>query len=53
MIVFAIEAFELMGTWFAFFCLKSGGVGLLIGFTAPGHVSVMFEFVGAFTLLTF
>jgi len=51
MVVLAVEAFEFMRAWFALFCFESGRVGLFIGLAAPGHVPVVFQFVGATTFL--
>jgi len=51
MVVLAVEAFEFVRIWFTLFCFKSRRVGLFIGLAAPGHVSVVFQFVGAAAFL--
>jgi len=53
MVVLAVDTFEFVRTWFTLFCFESGRVGFFIGLAAPGHISVVFQFVGATTFLAF
>ena len=50
MISTTIGALECMRTWFVFFCLKIGGISLLIHFAAPSELAVVFSLVRAITL---
>ena len=53
MVFFAVNAFEGVWAWFIFLCFKSGGICFIVPFATPSQVSVVFEFVGASTLLAF
>jgi len=53
MVFFAVNAFEGVWAWFTFLCFESGGICFIVPFTTPSQVSVVFEFVGASTLLAF
>jgi len=50
-VVLAVDTFEFVWAWFAPFRFKSGRVGLFIGLAAPGHVPMVFQFVGAAAFL--
>jgi len=52
-VVLVVDTFEFVRTWFTLFCFKPGRVGFFIGLAAPGHISVVFQFVGAATFLAF
>ena len=52
MITFAVGTLEGMETWFLLLCLKSRGISLLVSFTTPGKLSVMYRLVRATTFDT-
>jgi len=52
-IIFAINAFEYVRTWFPLFGLKSREVQFEVYLAAPGHISVIFDFIGATAFLIF
>ena len=53
MFLFAVNAFEIVRVWFAFFCFKSERIRFKVSFVAPGQVSVVFELVEATAFLAF
>ena len=52
MVTFAVYTFEGVRTQFTLFGFEMWRVQFEVGFVAPGHISVMFNLVGASTFLT-
>ena len=46
MITFAVGILEGMGAWFPLLCLESREVSLIVSFTIPGKLLMMYRLVG-------
>jgi len=53
MVLFVVDAFEIVWAQFAFFCFESKRIRFEISFVVLGQISVVFKLVGASTFLAF